>query len=589
MSEGTKRRLAAIVSADVVGYSRLMGADETGTLSELKTHRSELIDPLIEKHGGRIVKTTGDGLLLEFPSVVTAVECSVAVQDGMTERNASISDDTAVCFRIGVHLGDIIVEGDDIFGDGVNVAARLEGLSEPNGLALSDDAYRQVRDRLDIDWRNGGEHEVKNIARPIQVWRWLPALPQKVEAASCEHEKLPPPDKPSIAVLPFDNLSGDPEQEYFSDGISEDIIAGLSHLPWFFVIARNSSFAFKGRATEVKRIAQELGVQYLVEGSVRKVGNRIRITAQLIDAPQDHHIWADRYDRELTDVFAVQDEITEKIIGAVAPEFMAAEMHRSRHKETRNLDAWDLLMQAHWHLNKFTKENNREARALLEKVIAIDPNNDLAFSDLAASYTIGLYFSWYDEPAKALEAAREAAEKAVTINDRNVSALLALANVDVFFHKFDEAVSRARYALDLAPNSPDAHGWLGCCLLHACEWKEAMERLNAAIRIAPRDPSNAIWYAAMTMALFQDCRYEECIEWCEAVLRDIPNPLPAMHRPMAASYAMLGRMAEAREATEHLKSRLPSATAEDMRSFPFKDPTAITHYTEALSEAEAPT
>ena len=322
----------------------------------------------------------------------------------------------------------------------------------------------------------------------------------------------------------------------------------------------------------MKQLAQELGVQYLVEGSVRKSGNRVRITAQLIDARHDRHIWADRYDRDLNDVFAVQDEITEKIVGAVAPEFLAAEMHRARHKEAKNLDAWDLLMQAHWHFNHFNRKSNREAQALLEKVIALDPNNDLALSDLASSYTLGMMWHWYDAPAEALKAARDAAQKAVAINDRNVPALLALGSVDVNSGKFDDAVSKARNALDLAPNSPDAHGWLGAFLLRAGEWGEAMEELETAIRVGPRNPSNTIWYACMSVALFQERRYKESIKWCEDAIKDLPNVLPAIHRPMAASYAMLDQMDEARAAMELLNSRVPGVTAETTRSqFTFKN------------------
>ena len=467
-----ERRLAAIMATDVVGYSRLIRVDEEGTIAALQALRTDLIDPNLGKHNGRIVKTMGDGMLVEFASVVDAVRAAVETQQAVAEHNSNIPEDARIEFRVGINLGDVIIDGDDIQGDGVNVAARLEGLAEPGGICISGSVHEQVRDRLDLPFEDLGEKEVKNIARPVRVWQWLPAGSATANPPTAKVQ-LPLPDKPSIAVLPFDNMSGDPEQEYFSDGITEDIITALSHFPWFFVIARNSSFAFKGRATDVKQLAQELGVQYVVEGSVRKSGNRMRITAQLIDARRDRHIWADRYDRDLTDVFAVQDEITEKIVGAVAPEFMAAEMYRARHKEEKNLDAWDLLMQAHWHFNFFNAKSNREAQILLEKVIALDPNNDLALSDLAASHTLGLMWNWYDAPAEALEAARDAAQKAVAINDRNIPALLALAHVDVASGKFDDAVSKARKALALAPNSPDAHGWLGGFLVRAGEWEEA--------------------------------------------------------------------------------------------------------------------
>ena len=589
MSKGTQRRLAAIVSADVVGYSLLMGIDEEGTLAALRAHRVELIDAKIAEHGGRIVKTMGDGLLLEFPSVVNATQCVIEVQQSMAERNEGIAADRRITFRVGVNLGDIIIEGEDIHGDGVNIAARIQEIALPGGIAISHRVYEDVRARLDATFQEAGEQTLKNIALPVKVWQWSPSIQQNVSpAVAGSSVSLPLPDKPSIAVLPFDNMSGDPEQEYFADGIAEDIISALSQLPWFFVVSRNSSFSFKGQTKDVPQMAEELGVQYILEGSVRKAGIRVRITAQLIDARNDRHIWADRFDRELTDIFAVQDEITEKIVGAVAPEFLAAEMQRARRKEARDLDTWDLLMQARWHFNHFTKESNQEAKVLLEKVIALDPKNDLAFSDLATCNFTGLPWNWYDEPAKALDASREAAQKAIAINDRNVPALLALAVVDAFSHKFDEAVSKARQALAFAPNAPDAHGHLGGCLTLAGECVEAIDELNTAIRLGPRNPDNAMWYSYMVLALFQERRYEECIKWCQDALRDLPNPLPAMHRPMAASFAMLDRMDEARAAITELKLRAPNVSAESTRSFPFKNADAVAHYVEAMCKAEAP-
>ena len=336
-----QRRLVAIVSTDVVGYSRLMGRDESGTLAAFKAHRRELVDPKIEAHGGRVVKTTGDGLLLEFASVIDAVRCAIAVQDGMAARNAQVPEDLRIVFRVGVHLGDVIVEEDDLFGDGVNVAARLEGLAKPGGIVISDDAYRQVRDRLKVAWRDAGEHEVKNIARPLKVWSWTPDAPARGQATAPAM-----PDKPSIAVLPFDNMSGDPEQEYFSDGIAEDIITNLSRIRWLFVIARNSSFVFKGKAVDVREVSRELGVRYILEGSVRKAANKVRISAQLIDAASSAHLWAERYDRDLTDIFAVQDEITQNVAAAIEPEILAAEGLRARARSQRDLDAWDLVMRA---------------------------------------------------------------------------------------------------------------------------------------------------------------------------------------------------------------------------------------------------
>jgi len=320
MAEGTQRRLAAIVSADVVGYSRLMGVDETGTLSDLRAHRAELIDGKIAEYGGRIVKTMGDGLLLEFASVVEATQCMVEVQKGMAERNEGTDEARRIIFRIGVNLGDIIIDGEDILGDGVNIAARLQEIAEPGGVSISRRVYEDVQERLDTAFEDTGEQSLKNIAKPVHVWRWSPGKSSPSDTPEAiDQAPLPLPSKPSIAVLPFDNMSGDPEQEYFADGIAEDVITALSRFGSLFVIARNSSFTYKGQAVDVKRVGQELGVRYVVEGSVRKAGNRVRITAQLIDAASGNHIWADRFDGSLDDVFELQDQITEQIVVAVEP------------------------------------------------------------------------------------------------------------------------------------------------------------------------------------------------------------------------------------------------------------------------------
>jgi adenylate cyclase len=324
-----ERRLAAILAADVAGYSRLMGEDEEGTLAQLRAYRRELIDPRVAEHHGRIVKTTGDGLLIEFPSVVEAVSCAITVQRTIAERNARMPVEQKIVFRMGVNLGDIIVEDGDIHGDGVNIAARLEGIAEPGGICISEDAFRQVRGKIEAEFTDLGDQNLKNIARPVRVYR----IGQR--AAEAHAPSLPLPDKPSIAVLPFQNISGDPEQEYFADGMVEEIITAISRVRWFFVIARNSTFTYKGRAVDVKQVGRELGVRYVLEGSVRKAGNRVRITAQLIEAATSNHIWAERYDRELADIFAVQDEITERIVAAIEPELYAAENFRSQRKPAR--------------------------------------------------------------------------------------------------------------------------------------------------------------------------------------------------------------------------------------------------------------
>jgi len=340
--ERIERRLAAILAADIAGYSRLMGADEERTLARLKAHRREHIDPKISEHRGRIVKTTGDGILIEFPSVIEAVSCAVAVQRGIAERNAGTPEEQRITFRVGVNLGDIIVEDGDIHGDGVNIAARLEGIAEPGGICISEDAFRQVRGRVDVEFEDIGEQSLKNIARPLRVYRVLLQRPGQTRG-----QALPLPDKPSIAVLPFANMSGDPEQEYFADGMVEEIITALSRIRWLFVIARNSSFTYEGRAIDVKQVGRELGVRYVLEGSVRKAGGRVRITAQLIDATNGAHLWADRFDGSLEDVFELQDEVASGVAGVIEPALQAAETARSARRPTNDLTAYDLYLRAY--------------------------------------------------------------------------------------------------------------------------------------------------------------------------------------------------------------------------------------------------
>ena len=371
-----ERRLAAILAADVAGYSRLMGVDEEGTLAALKAYRRELVDPKIAEHRGRIVKTTGDGALVEFASAVDAVRCAMEIQRAMAERNAAIPEDRRVEFRIGINVGDIIIDEGDIYGDGVNIAARVETLASPGAICLSENAYQQMKGKLTLEVSDMGEQQLKSIAQPLRVYRVRLDGPTETVAPVL-------PDKPSIAVLPFSNMSGDPEQEYFADGISEDIITGLSNLRWFFVIARNSSFTYKGKAVDVKRVARELGVRYVLEGSVRKGGNRVRITAQLIDAATSNHIWADRYDGDLTDIFELQDEITKKVVAAIEPKLLEAEAIRSQPRSSEDLDAWDLVTRANSLLWRLTKADIEAAVTMLRSATARYPHYSPAYSMLA--------------------------------------------------------------------------------------------------------------------------------------------------------------------------------------------------------------
>ena len=378
-----ERKLTAILAADVAGYSRLMGADEVGTLNRLRTHRRELIDPKIAEHKGRIVKTTGDGILIEFPSVVEAVACAVAVQQGMAQRNTVIPADQRIEFRVGINLGDIIVEDDDIHGDGVNVAARLEGLAEPGGVCVSAIVHDQVQGRLDCAFEDTGDQNLKNIARPVRVYRVL-ADRMTAPAAS---PVLPLPDKPSIAVLPFQNMSGDAEQEYFVDGMVEEIITALSRIRWLFVIARNSTFTYKGQAVDVKLVGRELGVRYVLEGSVRKGGGRVRITAQLIEAATGAHLWADRFDGSLEDVFDLQEKVASSVVGVIEPALQAAEAARSVNRPTTDLTAYDLYLRA-YAVAISSASRFPEALALMSQAIARDPNYGPALGPFPACRSV---------------------------------------------------------------------------------------------------------------------------------------------------------------------------------------------------------
>jgi adenylate cyclase len=380
-----ERRLAAILAADVAGYSRLMGADEEGTLARLNAHRREFLEPTVAEHRGRVVKRTGDGILVEFVSAVDATRCAIEVQHGMAQRNIGVADEQRIEIRIGVHVGDIIIEEGDIFGDGVNIAARLESVAQPGGLCISEDAYRQVRDKLDANFLDSGERQLKNIARPVRIYEFYP---DTSPAGKTPASELARPDKPSIAVLPFQNMSGDAEQEYFADGMVEDIITGLSRFKWLFVIARNSTFAYKGRSVDIKQVGHELGVRYALEGSVRKASGRVRITTQLIDAETGAHVWAERYDRSMDDIFALQDEITLSTVAAIEPSVRRAEIERAKRKRPENLDAYDLVLRATPLADTGMPDGASQALPFLERAISLDPNYALAHGQAAFCHEI---------------------------------------------------------------------------------------------------------------------------------------------------------------------------------------------------------
>jgi adenylate cyclase len=552
------RKLVAILASDVVGYSRLAGADEDRILARLRALRSDLIDPTIAVHNGRVVKRTGDGSIVEFRSAVDAVRCAIEVQNAMVERNAGVPEDRRIVFRIGIHIGDVVEESDgDLMGDGVNIAARLESIAEPNGICLSGAAYEQVRDKLKEKFVDLGEKELKNIARPVRVYR----LTLDQNAASSEPAAptlLALPDKPSIAVLPLQNVSGDPEQEYFADGISEDIITGLSKLRWFFVIARNSSFIYRGKGIDVKRAARELGVRYVLQGSVRKGGNRVRITAQLIDAATGSHLWADHYDGDLSDVFALQDEITKKVVAAIEPRLLEAEGLRSQSRSPKDIDAWDIVIRANSLFWRLTNTESEAAIAMLKRAVELYPDYAPAQSVLAFMLLMRRYAVWTSsefEPQVKETAALAA--RAAQLDDSDPWAHLALAFVALTRRQTDEAVEEFRRALELNPNFAAAHGYLGLALALDGRSDQAIDHIEQAVRMSPRDPQNSMFNMALAVAHYLAGRYTDAVGFGRRSVQQREG-LIAGHRMYIASLAQSGQINEARASLQRLKELQPN-------------------------------
>ena len=452
--EGVERKLTTILAADVVGYSRLMAADEAGTFAQLKNLRRELIEPKTAEHHGRVVKLMGDGMLMEFASVVEAVNFAVEVQQAMVERNASVPVDLQIEYRVGINLGEIIVDGEDIYGDGVNIAARLEGLAEPGGIFISGKVYEEVRNKLPTMFDDLGEQKVKNIPEPVRVYRWTDAIVDPMPGMAGAGGALPLPDKPSIAVLPFDNMSGDPEQSYFADGIAEDIITALSRVGWLFVIARNSSFAFKGRNAETADIGRKLGVRYLLEGSVRKADNRVRITAQLVEATAGNHLWAERFDGTLDDIFELQDSITESVVGAIGPKLRKSEIARARRKHPENLDAYDWLLRSLPYIAAFTRQDLDSAKTFLDNAIALDPSYGEALARAAWTHAIKPAFGWSEAPEDDLRRALEYAQRALRAEPENPIALAYSAYATVLVRRdYETGADLVEKSLAIDPNA----------------------------------------------------------------------------------------------------------------------------------------
>ncbi len=589
MKQPVQRKLAAILAADVAGYSRLMGADEAGTARAVREHHAAA-DPFIAEHGGRIVKTTGDGVLIEFGSVVAAVQCALALQRLAAERNSGIAGERRMEWRIGVHLGDVLIEGDDILGDGVNIAARLEGIAEPGGICISEDAFRQVRGKVEAEFADIGEQSLKNIARPLRVYR-IGASPA-TEQPTTSPTALPLPDKPSIAVLPFANMSGDPEQEYFVDGMVEDITTAIARLPWLFVIARNSSFAYKGKSPDVRQVGRELGVRYVLEGSVRKAGNRVRITGQLIDTTTGVHIWADRIDGALDDIFELQDQVASKVVGAIEPRLRLSEIERATRKPTENLDAYDLYLRAVAQTHKFTEESLREAVALAKNALAVDPSYVPVAALIGWCRTLQRAQGWGAvsgaEIVEAVLMARQAIEAG-----RDDPDVLSLAGTTILFLAGEPAAALAAIdrALALNPNSALSWAARGWVLAMQNQLVPAIEAEQQAIRLSPLDPLAWLFAAGLAFAHVAAGRYEEAIEWADRTLHAQPRHLVAMRFKLVC-LAHLGRTDDAREWLKHVLALQPRLTIAAWKASyaatSVFSPELLALYTDGLRKAGVP-
>ena len=564
-----QRRLAAILAADVVGYSRLTGADEEGTIARLRALRRELIDPAIAEHRGRIVKTTGDGILIEFASVVDAVRCAVEVQRGTASRSAEQAADKRIAFRVGVHVGDVVVDGNDLLGDGVNVAARLEGIAEPGSICISEDAYRQVRDKVFLKFIDIGERQLKNIARPVRAYRFA----DEGSTSSASPSPPPLPDNPSIAVLAFTNMSGDAEQEYFADGVVEDIITGLSRIKWLFVIARNSSFIYKDKAVDVKQVGRELGVRYVLEGGSRKAANRVRISAQLIEAETGVHLWAERYDRLLDDIFAVQDEITLSVVGAIEPSLRRAEIERVKRKRPDSLDAYDLVLRALPLVYTVMPEDAAPAVPLLEKALELEPNYAAAHAALAWCFHVRFSRGGLREEDRA--AAIRHARAAITFGGDDATTLAATA-----LNLFDRALALSR-------SNPFALGCSSVILAWMGRAEIAVERAQTALRLSPFDPMNYLPNAGLATAFFHTERYEEALQAARCAVEVNPG-FSVPYALMAAAPVRLGRHEEAKAAAQRVLALHPAFTVRGFSIIAGLSSTVFTPFADAWRQAGLP-
>ena len=596
-----KRKLTAILSADVKGYSRLMGEDDEATVRTITAYR-EVITEVVQKHRGRVVDSPGDNILAEFASVIDAVSSAVEIQEELRIRNAELPEDRKMEFRIGVNLGDVIHEEDRIYGDGVNVAARVESLADPGGICVSGTVFDQVESKLPLGYEFLGEQSVKNISKPVRIYKalmdpeavgkvigeqrveakrgqrvalilvtvlllvvgglliWRTAFPP-VQVASVEKMAFTLPDKPSIAVLPFDNMSDDPKQEYFSDGMTEEIITALSKVPNLFVIARKSTFSYKGKPVKIRQVAEELGVRYVLEGSVRRAGDKVRVTAQLIDSIKGHHLWAERYERELKDTFALQDEITGNILSALMVKLTMGEQATIQRKGTDNLEAYLKVLQARWYLNSRSKEGDFQARQLAEEVMAMDPEYASPYIILAYCHIHEVFFGWSKSRKESLEQALELAQKAIALDNSSPSCYALLSSIYMFKKQYEKAIAEAERAIALDPNADGAYSQLGTVLQMVGRQQEAIAPLEKAIRLNPMAPS--IYFRRLGTAYRDLGRYEEAIVQLKKAIHLSPDSLYP-HTALAATYSLAGRDEEARAEVSEVLRIQPEITLESL-------------------------
>ena len=578
----TGRRLAAILSADVVGYSRLMSVDEDGAVRTLRTYRAVISD-FIAEHDGRIFGTAGDSVIAEFASAVQAVRAAVAIQRALDRYNADLPSDQRMDFRIGINVGDVLTEGTDLLGDGVNIAARLQGIAAPAGICISGQVFDQIEGKLAFNLTHLGAQSLKNLTRPVQVYK----VDWQADDAVMPVDRSGPlalPKKPSIAVLPFTNISRDPEQEFFVDGITDDLITVLPHYRWFFVIARNSSFVFKGRATDVKQVARELGVRYVLEGSVRRAGSRVRINGQLVDAESGNHLWAEQYDRDLSDIFAVQDEITQSVVAAIEPELLMAEGQRAVRRPPANLDAFECYQRGMWHFHQFTSGDNREAESWLRRAIERDPTFAQGWMGLARVLNANIWFGWSRDVARDRQEGYAAAHRGVDLDNRDPYCFYALTLQRLISREQLKALESAQRAIDLTPNFAVGHFSLGWARLFVGHFSSAVDPLHRAMRLSPHDPINFSYLNALALAHYHQEDYEQALTYANRAydLRRLYNT----GRTLLACLGQLGL----REQAERVRAEVPELALPEHDRFwaltnPYLNPDHIAHLQKGLRMA----